>query len=43
MTRLEMFLAVIIGSCTFLLAAASISSWVITVTGSGMAAARWEW
>ena len=29
MTRLEMFLAVIIGSFTFLLAAASISSWAI--------------
>ena len=30
MTRLEMFLAVIIGSCTFLLAAASIASWATT-------------
>ena len=30
MTRLEMFLAVIIGSCAFLLAAALISSWAIT-------------
>jgi hypothetical protein len=30
MTRLEMFLAVIIGSCAFLLAAASVSSWTTT-------------
>jgi hypothetical protein len=43
MTRLEMFLAVIIGSCAFLLAAASVSSWTTTVTASGTAVARWAW